>query len=56
MNLHRNSIVYRVGRVQEMFPMDLDDETVRNYIIFSYEMLKRMEKDGTLRGALAGAQ
>lgn len=56
MNLHRNSIVYRVGRVQEMFPMDLDDETVRNYIIFSYEMLKRMEKDGSLRGALAGAK
>lgn len=54
MNLHRNSIVYRVGRVQEMFPMDLDDETVRNYIIFSYEMLKRMEKDGSIRSALAG--
>ncbi len=54
MNLHRNSIVYRVGRVQEMFPMDLDDETVRNYILFSYEMLKRMEKDASLRSTLVG--
>lgn len=54
MDLHRNSIVYRVGRVQEMFPLDLDDENVRGYIIFSCEMLKRMEKDGSLRDAFVG--
>lgn len=46
MNLHRNSIVYRINRIQEIAGWDLDDEKMRAYIMFSYELLKYMENMG----------
>ena len=48
MNLHRNSIVYRINRIQEIAGWDLDDEKMRAYIMFSYELLKYMEKYGVI--------
>ncbi len=41
LHLHRNSIVYRVTRIEEMLGLDLDDARTRQGIIASYAMLER---------------
>jgi hypothetical protein len=35
--IHRNSLVYRIGRIQELIDVDLDDYAVRNYLLLSYQ-------------------
>lgn len=35
-NIHRNTLVYRVNRINELLQIDLDDLKTRNHIILSY--------------------
>ncbi|HAL73544.1 MAG TPA: hypothetical protein DCM45_00455 [Clostridiales bacterium] len=35
--IHRNSLVYRIGRIQELIDVDLDDYAVRHYLLLSYQ-------------------
>lgn len=34
--IHRNSLVYRIARIQELIDVDLDDHDVRSYVMLSY--------------------
>lgn len=35
--IHRNSLVYRIARIQELIDVDLDDYAVRHYLLLSYQ-------------------
>lgn len=43
MNLHRNSVIYRIERIEKMLEASLDDYKVRNEIIMSLAVLKFMD-------------
>lgn len=40
LNLHRNTLTYRLGRLRELISCDLDIPEVRLHILVSYELLK----------------
>ena len=40
LNLHRNSLLYRLKRLRELLDADLDDPLVRLHILLSYEIQK----------------
>jgi len=35
--IHRNSLVYRISRIQELIDIDLNDYAVRHYLLLSYQ-------------------
>lgn len=35
---HRNTILYRIDRIQEMFPLDLDNPETRMHLLLSFEI------------------
>lgn len=39
LNIHRNSLIYRVERIKSVIGEDLDDANLREYILFSYRMM-----------------
>ena len=43
LHLHRNSVVYRLGRIEEMLGMSLDDAEVRLRLLISLKALRYME-------------
>lgn len=45
---HRNTIVYRIKKIQERMDVDLDDATVRNYCLTSMHFLDALEKSGEM--------
>lgn len=40
LNIHRNSLIYRVEKIKQLVEIDLDDPDIREYILFSYRILK----------------
>lgn len=44
MNLHRNTLLYRIARIQEITELDLDDPRVRLHLLLSFAMEKSMEQ------------
>lgn len=38
MHMHKNSLIYRLQRIQEMIDVDLDDPMARNYLLLCYLM------------------
>ena len=38
--MHRNNVVYRIGRIEEMLGIDLNDHNTRLKLLVSYAMLK----------------
>ncbi len=43
MHLHRNSVTYRINKIQEIIKLDLDDANVRLNLQMSFKMLKMIE-------------
>ena len=39
-HIHRNSFLYRIQRIRDLLPIDLDDPAERCYLLLSYEMMK----------------
>ena len=35
--IHRNSLVYRMARIQELIDVDLEDYAVRHYLLLSFQ-------------------
>ena len=47
--MHRNSIIYRLRKIQDMLEIDLDDPDVRLRLMISFkilEMIGRLRLDG----------
>ncbi len=40
LNVHRNTIVYRVGKIEEIINLDLDDSNIRYHVLISIILLK----------------
>lgn len=45
LNLHRNTLAYRLKRLQELFQIDLDDPKVRFHLLVSFELSKQESKN-----------
>jgi DNA-binding PucR family transcriptional regulator len=39
LNIHRSTLIYRLGKIAEIIHVDLDDQKVRMHLILSYEIL-----------------
>ena len=37
--VHRTTLTYRLNKLRELIPMDLDDDALRLYLLFSYHLL-----------------
>ena len=44
LNIHRNSLIYRIKRLEEIIKVNLDDSNIRFHVILSYEYLKFINK------------
>jgi len=58
--IHRNSMIYRLQRIQQLLELDLDDVNVRLYLLLSYQ-IERIMQDRSVTGlfsdaAFAGAE
>ena len=42
MNIHRNTLIYRLNRIRDIFAIDLDDNAQRFHLIWSYQVLKQL--------------
>lgn len=42
MGLHRNTLLYRISRIQEITGMDLEDPQIRIHLILSFELSKNL--------------
>ena len=40
LHVHRNTLLYRIGKFSEMFHLDLDDPAIRQRLQFSYWILE----------------
>ncbi len=40
LNIHRNSLIYRIEKIRQMTELDLDDPDIREYLLFSYRILR----------------
>ena len=40
LNIHRNSLIYRIEKIRQMTELDLDDADIREYLLFSYRLLR----------------
>ena len=41
LNIHRNSLIYRIEKIRQMTDLDLDDADIREYLLFSYRITGR---------------
>ncbi|MCD8217944.1 MAG: helix-turn-helix domain-containing protein [Clostridiales bacterium] len=39
MHLHRNTLLYRLKRLEELVPADLDDDRTRLHLLLSFEIV-----------------
>ena len=39
LNMHRNSVTYRISRIEDLLEVELDDLATRNMLIFSFYLL-----------------
>ena len=44
MFMHRNTVHNKISRLRSMLPFDLDDGSVRQLLLFSYQTLQFYEK------------
>ena len=44
MHMHRNNVIYRVGKIADMINMDLSDSGVRFRLLLAYEIYRRKEQ------------
>ena len=62
--IHRNSMIYRLQRIQQLLDVDLDDPNVRLYLLLSYQIdwsrrnlpVLGLFSDGGFSGAEEGRQ
>lgn len=40
MHMHRNSVIYRLGKIQEILALDLNDPDVRLRLLISFKILE----------------
>ena len=40
LHVHRNTLMYRIERMQERFAIDLDDAVVRRNLLLAYSLLE----------------
>lgn len=40
--MHKNTLVYRIGKISSLFSLDLDDAYEREYLLFSFRCLESM--------------
>ena len=45
LNIHRNTLVYRLGKVSELCTIDLDDSKSRLHVIWSYQVLQYLKPE-----------
>ncbi len=38
LNIHRNSLIYRIEKIKQLTELDLDDPDLREYLLFSYRI------------------
>lgn len=51
LNIHRNTLVYRLSRLQDICPMDLDDSRLRLHLMWSCQVLRHLHpKDRDAEG------
>ena len=43
LHMHRNTLIYRVNRIEEIMEHDLDDENYRFRLLLSFQILKRLK-------------
>ena len=41
LNIHRNSLIYRIDKIRQLTDVDLDDADIREYLLFSYRITGR---------------
>lgn len=44
LNIHRNSLIYRIEKIRQLTDIDLDDPDIREYLLFSYRIVKKQHK------------
>lgn len=44
MHMHRNNVIYRIGRICDLIEMDLDDSRVRFRLLLAYEIFSPIEQ------------
>ena len=44
MHMHRNNVIYRIGRICDLIEMDLDDSSVRFRLLLAYEIFSPIEQ------------
>ena len=49
LNLHRNTLTYRLGRIRELLSCSLDDENTRLHLLLSFRFLDSTPEPGQLR-------
>lgn len=53
MHLHRNSVLYRVNKIEQILGMSLDDPDVRLHLMLSFKALSLLTKAEKLQSALS---
>ena len=43
LNIHRSTLIYRLGKISELISVDLSDQRVRIHLILSYEILRFLD-------------
>jgi DNA-binding PucR family transcriptional regulator len=43
LNIHRSTLIYRMGKISEIISVDLNDRRVRSHLILSYEILRYLD-------------
>lgn len=43
LHMHRNNVIYRIGKIQDMLDIDLDDAEVRKKLLLSFAVVELME-------------
>ena len=51
LHMHRNSVIYRLGKIQSILAVDLDDPDVRLRLLISFKILEML--DGHVQPPLA---
>jgi DNA-binding PucR family transcriptional regulator len=42
LGIHRNSLIYRLERIQQIADCDLDDADTREWLLFSFRMVESL--------------
>ena len=43
LNIHRNSLLYRIKKIKELIEVDIDNPRVRQYLLFSFQLYEYEE-------------